>query len=71
MFGHLDKGIFLELCRSIETLSVLAGQFLFRIGDPDEFIHVVQVRKTLMTDCMYVGQKFSTYGSRSTMLWES
>ncbi len=45
MFGHLDKGVFLELCRSIETVTVLAGQFLFRIGDPDEYIHVVQVSK--------------------------
>lgn len=45
MFGHFDKAIFLELCKSIQTVPVPAGQYLFRIGDPDEFVHVVQSGK--------------------------
>ena len=45
MFGHFDKAIFLELCKSIQTVPVPAGQYLFRVGDPDEFVHVVQSGK--------------------------
>ena len=43
MFGHFDKSVFLELCRHLETVSVKSGQFLFKVGDPDEFVHVLQV----------------------------
>lgn len=42
MFSHFDKSMFLDLCKSIEVLHVPAGQYLFRVGDPDIFIHVVQ-----------------------------
>ena len=42
MFGQFDPALFAELYPSIESLRVTAGQFLFRIGDPDRFIFVVQ-----------------------------
>ena len=45
MFGHFDKVIFLELVKSIETLNLASGQYLFRVGEPDEFIYVVQSGK--------------------------
>lgn len=42
MFGHFDKAIFLELWKSVETVTVPSGQYLFNIGDRDEFIYVIQ-----------------------------
>ena len=46
MFGHMvDNSLFLQLCKSIETVPVPAGQYLFRVGDPDDCIYVVQTGK--------------------------
>ena len=42
MFGQFDPALFAELYPEIESLPVSAGQYLFRIGDPDKFIFVVQ-----------------------------
>jgi len=42
MFGQFDPSYFAELYPAIESLRVTAGQFLFRIGDPDRYIFVVQ-----------------------------
>ncbi|XP_055896601.1 uncharacterized protein LOC106056771 isoform X2 [Biomphalaria glabrata] len=42
VFGHLEKPFFLELCRYMETITLRAGHFLFKIGDPDDSIYVVQ-----------------------------
>jgi CRP-like cAMP-binding protein len=43
MFGHMfDKAVFLELCKSIVAVPVPSGQYLFRAGDPDDCIYVVQ-----------------------------
>ena len=42
MFGRFDPSAFTELFPSIESLRVTAGQYLFRIGDPDRYIFVVQ-----------------------------
>jgi hypothetical protein len=42
MFGELDPSVFSELYPDIETVRVPAGQFLFRIGEPDLYIFVVQ-----------------------------
>ena len=42
MFGQFDPTLFAELYPAIESHRVTAGQFLFRIGDPDKFIFVVQ-----------------------------
>ncbi|CAG0883270.1 unnamed protein product [Darwinula stevensoni] len=42
VFGHFEKPVFLELCKSLETLNLTAGDFLFRVGDADENVYVVQ-----------------------------
>ena len=42
MFGEFDPSVFSELYPDIETVRVPAGQFLFRIGEPDLYIFVVQ-----------------------------
>lgn len=42
MFGEFDPSVFSELYPDIETVRVAAGQFLFRIGEPDLHIFVVQ-----------------------------
>ncbi|XP_022085231.1 neuropathy target esterase-like isoform X1 [Acanthaster planci] len=42
VFGHFEQPLFLELCRSVETKFVPAGAFLFRRGQPDDSIFVVQ-----------------------------
>ncbi|BFZ05565.1 hypothetical protein BsWGS_08604 [Bradybaena similaris] len=42
VFGHLERPFFLELCRFMETITMRAGHFLFKIGDPDDSIYVVQ-----------------------------
>ncbi|XP_077986845.1 patatin-like phospholipase domain-containing protein 7 isoform X2 [Glandiceps talaboti] len=42
VFGHFEKPLFLELCRHMETKFVPAGAFLFRKGQIDDSIYVVQ-----------------------------
>lgn len=42
VLGHFEEPIFLEICRFIETRSIPANAFLFRIGDYDDSIYVVQ-----------------------------
>ncbi|XP_023346328.1 neuropathy target esterase sws [Eurytemora carolleeae] len=42
MFGELDPAVFADIYPAIETIRVPAGQFLFRIGEPDVYIFVVQ-----------------------------
>jgi len=42
MFSQFEPSLFVELCPAIQTVKVSAGQFLFKIGDPDEHIFVVQ-----------------------------
>nr|XP_039251816.1 patatin-like phospholipase domain-containing protein 6 [Styela clava] len=42
VFGHFEKGIFLQLCRHMEILKIEKDKYLFRVGDPDEFIYVIQ-----------------------------
>ena len=43
MFGHhFDKADFLELTQHMEILSIPSGQYLFRVGDPDEYVHVLK-----------------------------
>ncbi|KAH9507574.1 Patatin-like phospholipase domain-containing protein 7 [Bulinus truncatus] len=52
VFGHLEKPFFLELCRYMETITLRAGHVLFKIGDPDDSIYVVQngVLEVYITD---------------------
>jgi lysophospholipid hydrolase len=42
VLGHFEKPIFLELCRFMESRFLPAGAYLFRVGDPDDSIYVVQ-----------------------------
>ncbi|XP_075226516.1 patatin like phospholipase domain containing sws isoform X3 [Lycorma delicatula] len=42
VFGHFEKPIFLKLCKHTEILNLPAGSYLFKIGDPDENVYVVQ-----------------------------
>jgi len=42
MFGEFEPAVFSELYPDIETVRVPAGQYLFRIGEPDVYIFVVQ-----------------------------
>lgn len=45
VFGHFEKPVFLKLCKHTEIVSVSAGSYLFRIGDPDENVYIVQSGK--------------------------
>lgn len=42
VFGHFERPLFLQLCKKMETLRLAEGQWLFRPGDPDDSIFVVQ-----------------------------
>ncbi|CAH1994196.1 unnamed protein product [Acanthoscelides obtectus] len=45
VFGHFEKPIFLKLCKHTEIINVHSGSYLFRIGDPDENVYIVQSGK--------------------------
>ncbi|XP_045460732.1 neuropathy target esterase sws isoform X2 [Harmonia axyridis] len=45
VFGHFEKPVFLKLCKHTEILNVSAGSFLFKIGDEDENLYIVQSGK--------------------------
>ncbi|XP_008209646.1 neuropathy target esterase sws isoform X2 [Nasonia vitripennis] len=42
VFGHFEKPVFLKLCKHTEIMNLPAGTPLFRIGDPDENVFIVQ-----------------------------
>lgn len=42
IFGHFDKPVFFNLCKHMETIELREGEYLFRRGECDEYIHVVQ-----------------------------
>lgn len=42
VFGHLEKSFFIEFCKFIETIHLSKGDYLFRIGDSDDSMYVVQ-----------------------------
>merc|ERR1719210_3180076 len=42
VFGHFEHPIFLELVKQIEYMTVSTNQHLFKVGDPDENIFIVQ-----------------------------
>ncbi|XP_011502944.1 PREDICTED: neuropathy target esterase sws [Ceratosolen solmsi marchali] len=42
VFGHFDKPVFLKLCKHTEIINLPAGTPLFKIGDPDENVFIVQ-----------------------------
>ncbi|CAH0384039.1 unnamed protein product [Bemisia tabaci] len=49
IFGTFEKPIFLKLCSRTEILKLSAGSYLFKIGDPDENIYIVQDGKLNVT----------------------
>lgn len=42
VFGHFEKPVFLKLCKHTEIMNLAAGAALFKIGDPDENVFIVQ-----------------------------
>ncbi|XP_008556860.1 neuropathy target esterase sws isoform X2 [Microplitis demolitor] len=42
VFGHFEKPVFLKLCKHTEIMNLPAGTMLFKIGDPDENVFIVQ-----------------------------
>ncbi|XP_026669648.1 neuropathy target esterase sws isoform X2 [Ceratina calcarata] len=42
VFGHFEKPVFLKLCKHTEIVNLPAGSTLFKIGDPDENLFIVQ-----------------------------
>ncbi|XP_076232249.1 patatin like phospholipase domain containing sws isoform X2 [Calliopsis andreniformis] len=42
VFGHFEKPVFLKLCKHTEIMNLPAGSPLFKIGDPDENLFIVQ-----------------------------
>lgn len=42
VFGHFEKPVFLKLCKHTEIMNLPAGSILFKIGDPDENVFIVQ-----------------------------
>ncbi|TPP58576.1 Patatin phospholipase domain-containing protein 7 [Fasciola gigantica] len=45
VFGHLEKSLFIDFCKFIETVRLKDNEFLFRVGDPDEYLYVVNSGK--------------------------
>ncbi len=42
MLGHFEKPLFLELCKHMVFLQFQQGEYVFRPGQPDSSIYVVQ-----------------------------
>ncbi len=42
MFGYFDQKIILEMCKYMETKTIYANNYLFKIGDADDSIYVVE-----------------------------
>ena len=42
IFGHFEKPVFLQLCKSTEILNLEAGDCLFKITDADDSVYIVQ-----------------------------
>ena len=45
VLGHFERPLFLELCKYMESRFLPAGSYLFKVGDPDDSIYVVQSGK--------------------------
>jgi lysophospholipid hydrolase len=45
MFGHFDQALFLELCQKIQSVHLPSGQYLFKRGDPDDYVYVIKSGK--------------------------
>lgn len=42
VFGLFDKPVFIDLCKFIQVVTVEEGEFIFKIGDPDDSIYVLR-----------------------------
>ncbi|KAF2359787.1 Cyclic nucleotide-binding domain [Trinorchestia longiramus] len=42
LFSHFDTQMFLELCKTLQTVSLKRGQVLFSVGQQDEHVYMVQ-----------------------------
>lgn len=42
VLGHFEKPLFLELCKHMAFVQLLDGEYVFRPGEPDTGIYVVQ-----------------------------
>ena len=42
VFGHFERPIFLELCKFLESKIIPSDAYVFRIGDADDSLYVVQ-----------------------------
>ncbi|RXG56385.1 Neuropathy target esterase sws [Armadillidium vulgare] len=49
VFGHFDMPLFLELCKSLQTIRLHKGESLFQIGESDENIFIVQTGRLRVT----------------------
>jgi len=55
VFGHFEKPLFLELVKHMESMFVPMGGYLFKVGDVDDSIYVVQSGKL----CVYISEAVS------------
>ena len=42
VLGHFEKPLFLELCKHMVFVQLLEGEYVFRPGEPDTSIYMVQ-----------------------------
>ncbi|KAG5683909.1 hypothetical protein PVAND_013168 [Polypedilum vanderplanki] len=42
IFGQFEKPVFLRICKHTEVLNLKAGDYLIKIGDPDDSVFIVQ-----------------------------
>ncbi|XP_064123033.1 neuropathy target esterase sws-like isoform X3 [Macrobrachium nipponense] len=69
VFGHFDMPLFLELCKSVQTIHLYKGQPLFSVGQNDENIFIVQTGCI----CVYVNEPdgCTTLGLKEVLPGES
>uniref|UniRef100_A0A670Z9J3 lysophospholipase n=1 Tax=Pseudonaja textilis TaxID=8673 RepID=A0A670Z9J3_PSETE len=56
VLGHFEKPLFLELCKHMTFQQCQQGEYVFRPGQPDTSIYVVQDGKLELCLCVYVIQ---------------
>lgn len=64
IFGHFDRPVFLNLCRHMETIELREGEYLFRRGDCDQNIYVVQSGQV----DVYIRERLVNYAGSDTNL---
>ena len=51
VFGQFDNKIFVELMKSIEYITLRPNAYLFRVGDPDENMYIVESGRINVYSC--------------------